>query len=916
MESPEDYLGNATTYFHYDLFAWQRDQEPTFALGLSREQHYRELKEGAALKIQKSIVYSDGFGREVLTKVPAEAGKAPKREEDGTLIKNENGEVVYIDTGTEGYPHNRWVGNGRTLFNNKGKPVKQYEPFFDSGYGFTDEDELREWGVTPVIHYDPLTRVIQTDFPDGTFSRVEFSPWYQKTYDQNDTVLEEECRWYQDRIDGALGLEKQQAAQKAASHSDTPSITHLDSLGRPFVGIAHNRYWENYKNEKSEVNVFIPTHTFQDIEGNPLEIWDGRNCERLVDADEAITFNLRGQALNEEEDVEKHGNRVMTYRYAMGGLQLYQNSMDAGESWALVNVLGNPIHSWSYKEVDKESKEPILIHSYSLFDDLQRPTHLWIDSGAHHLLVERLVYGDGIDPAIYSNLKGQLILHFDGAGLSRNKAFDFKGNLLIGDQLLADVDYVNLKNSNPDWQAVIPNWENYDLLTAAQIENLFTNINLEGLESEAFETAITYDALNRPADTTTPDHSITFYQYNEAGLLDTVRAKLPSLNGKEVEKDFVTNIDYNAKGQREAVKYGNGVKTNYQYDEKTLRLKSLYTSRKNGTEVLQNIRYYYDPVGNITEIFDEAQPIIFINNQMVEPRHRYTYDALYQLLCATGRESRYNALDGHEHEDVPLLDHIPITDGEVRNYRQYYRYDPAGNMIKMQHIANGGSWTRTYEYLFNSNRLLSTTRGKGIEKQSFYDHDLHGNMTLPHLPTMTWDYKDQFVHANKNGNGELFFTYDSGRQRVRKLFHHDGGIKERIYLGGYEIYREWDAQKTQKSEELQTLHIMDDQNRICMVETTTLKDGKVPTQNDLRHFRHQLGNHLGSAAMEVDDTLDAEVITYEEYHPYGTSSFRARKSGVGVSPKRYRYTGMERDEETGLSYHCLLYTSPSPRDRG
>jgi RHS repeat-associated protein len=55
---------------------------------------------------------------------------------------------------------------------------------------------------------------------------------------------------------------------------------------------------------------------------------------------------------------------------------------------------------------------------------------------------------------------------------------------------------------------------------------------------------------------------------------------------------------------------------------------------------------------------------------------------------------------------------------------------------------------------------------------------------------------------------------------------------------------------------------------------------------------------------------DGEVISYEEYHPYGTSAYRAVDSSVDVSAKRYRYTGMERDEETGLEYHSARYYAP------
>ena len=49
------------------------------------------------------------------------------------------------------------------------------------------------------------------------------------------------------------------------------------------------------------------------------------------------------------------------------------------------------------------------------------------------------------------------------------------------------------------------------------------------------------------------------------------------------------------------------------------------------------------------------------------------------------------------------------------------------------------------------------------------------------------------------------------------------------------------------------------------------------------------------------------MISYEEYCPYGNTSYQAGRSAVEVALKRYRYTGMERDEETGFSYHAARY---------
>ena len=97
---------------------------------------------------------------------------------------------------------------------------------------------------------------------------------------------------------------------------------------------------------------------------------------------------------------------------------------------------------------------------------------------------------------------------------------------------------------------------------------------------------------------------------------------------------------------------------------------------------------------------------------------------------------------------------------------------------------------------------------------------------------------------------------------------------------------------------------MDDQQRVALVETRNGVDDGTPA----RVIRYQLGNHLGSAALEL--AADAALIAYEEYHPYGTTAFQAARGDVEVAARRYRYTGKERDEETGLSYHGARYYAP------
>jgi RHS repeat-associated protein len=62
---------------------------------------------------------------------------------------------------------------------------------------------------------------------------------------------------------------------------------------------------------------------------------------------------------------------------------------------------------------------------------------------------------------------------------------------------------------------------------------------------------------------------------------------------------------------------------------------------------------------------------------------------------------------------------------------------------------------------------------------------------------------------------------------------------------------------------------------------------------------------LGSASLELDETGD--IISYEEYHPFGTTSYRSGRDVTEVSLKRYKYVGKERDNETGLYYYGARY---------
>ena len=260
----------------------------------------------------------------------------------------------------------------------------------------------------------------------------------------------------------------------------------------------------------------------------------------------------------------------------------------------------------------------------------------------------------------------------------------------------------------------------------------------------------------------------------------------------------------------------------------------------------------------------------------------------------------------------------------LQNYVEQYDYDAVGNFERMAHRATHANWTREYSYTEASqieacqpsNRLSHTAlHSHTVLPIETYQYDIHGNIThMPHLPLMQWSFKDelsasakQVVHTGTRPE-TTYYIYDSGGQRVRKITEGSNGVckNQRYYLGGFEIYREY-ALSGAVTLERETLQVMDDKQRIGMVETLTRdKSGKITFPNPA--IRYQLANHLGSASLELDPA--GRLISYEEYSPYGNTTFQAGRSAAEISLKRYRYTGKERDEENGFTYHGARYYAP------
>src|SRR5690606_31103503 len=390
--------------------------------------------------------------------------------------------------------------------------------------------------------------------------------------------------------------------------------------------------------------------------------------------------------------------------------------------------------------------------------------------------------------------------------------------------------------------------------------------------------------------------------------------------------------DYNARGQRlrceHAATSGTPAHTiTYTYDPNTFRVETITTTRNTAPATLQALSYTYDAVGNIVARRDDADWDPDLANALGGGNRLYQYDALYRLTRATGREHAGQQVDASERPSGSIPHGNDLSG--LRDYVELTTYDEVGNILQMRHLtgpSNNQSWSRRCNYASDSNRLLATSipgdsdgtfsATYAYEASATNNGGAHGSMTsMPHLQVLEWDYADRLQHTlRSNGSSQhTYFTYDGTGQRVRKVYVHDGIADERIYLGGVELFRRRSVDGSgvlgTVSVERETLHVMDDTKRVAMAETLTVDTGGTePIAVGQTRWRYQLDDHLSSSAMELDDA--AQVISYEEYHPYGSTAFHLFSTSAEVSAKRYRYTGKEKDEETGLYYHGVRYYAP------
>jgi RHS repeat-associated protein len=850
------------TALSYDLLAFAEGRGPVAVTAVRRVHHDTETDMPPDQRDEtiQSVQFTDGFGRVLQTRAQAEDVLFGDPHLGGEVIPADQTAPVAETAGRgrqSGAPDNVVV-SGWQLYDNKGRVVQKYEPFYSTGYDYAPPQDA-QFGQKTVLFYDPRGQLIRTLNPDGSETvvvlgippaldrpdRFRPTPWETHTYDANDNA----------------GRTHPAESAGYATHRDTPASIEVDALGRTVTAVARNGHADTDR---------IITRTTYDIQGNVIAITDALD------------------------------RTAFSYRFDLLKRRWRMDSIDAGRRDSIPDAAGAVVEA-------RDSKGALTL---SGFDLLHRSSRVWARDASSPALTlrQRIDYGDAGDPdqdgaaraeAHARNLLGRAVRSYDEAGLVVSGGYDFKGNpLQTTRQVIADdpilATYTTAASQGWDVASFTVDW------TPASGQTQDAR-DAELLDLAGYTHDTTYDALNRVTRNTLPadvngHRGVLTPEYNRAGTLEAV-----SLDGAI----YVQRIAYDAKGQRTLIAYGNGVMTRYSYDPHTFRLARLrsepyavdgITYRPAGA-VLQDLGHRYDLAGNILAILDRT-PGCGVPPVPDALDRTFTYDPVYRLRSATGREQQ-TPVGGDPWIDVPRGTD-PI---QTQRYTETYHYDPVGNLLQLVHQPTATHLTSGYTRDFanqpgnnqpRNNRLqLMTVSGTPYA----YTFDDNGNLVTEATSRhFTWNHADRLAtFATQTVGAEpsvhAHYLYDPTGERIVKLVRRQGNLVEVTrYVGGFEHHR-WAGGANNH------LHIIDGKQRIALIRTgQAYPDDRGPAT------AYQLTDHLASSVATLDGT--GTLINREEYTPYGETSFGS------YTLKRYRFTGCERDDESGLNYHSERHYAP------
>jgi RHS repeat-associated protein len=730
-----------------------------------------------------------------------------------------------------------WIVTEQVTYDEQGRVVRRYQPFVSSGPDFVSHPEA------PFSRdsYDALGRVIRSDKPPGFFSKTDYRTWERTVWDEDDTI--KSSPYYLANIgntDPSFANERN-ALLKAAVFDGTPTTFYVDPLGRDCL--------------EQRIEVFSPVGG---IAPDAAEIFET-----------GIWRDINGAATQEVDPRFYAGAATTIFnqcrRYDMGGKTVSTLSTDRGKSHPgterqLFDCLGNLLDRWDNRG----------LHTLQTYDLLRRPTGTFVsDDAGLDYQAEALVYGT--DSAF--NTRNRIVIRRDQAEEACIAAYNLTEQPTSETKRFPVAVGVAIDWRDPQKIVLLP---------------------------DIWQLGAAYNRRGWPLAIFNADGSVETSVYYLNGWRQS-NALAP--NAIASPEAILVSRRYAVMGQPAESSFANNTRSERDYDPATQRLAAIRTTRQSDAIVLQDDRFYYDPVGNVTRIEHRAELPDYWGNGIAEPLNDYTYDSLYRLRIATGRQQA----------DLAAANAIRLpasgagTDPtRLVAYIESYTLDRSNNLTEIRHVADGGagqgSWTKTFAVSSTSNHVVPAEMAVGGKTPDDF-YDLNGNLSqLPNLPALAFDYRNQLTSAtlvarDKSDDDAEFYAYagGGGRRRKTRQTQQAGGIalfEDSLYIGNLVLTRRTRVSGGMPTPagEASSLSVFAGSERLLVID----RGDNEPTPQ----ARYQLANNQTSVTIELDSV--GQLITYEEYLPYGGMALRKARSELDFPKKRYRFIGRELDQATGF----------------
>jgi RHS repeat-associated protein len=271
-------------------------------------------------------------------------------------------------------------------------------------------------------------------------------------------------------------------------------------------------------------------------------------------------------------------------------------------------------------------------------------------------------------------------------------------------------------------------------------------------EWPVYTTESVFDYFGRLRRLTYPDGELLTYTYDQGGLLATAHG----VKGNK-PYEYLRDLAYDEFGQRRRLQAGNGVETRYSYDPLTRRLASILTIGAAG-QVLQNIDYAYDRVGNV--LSTENRPFVTRDDTSRSVVQQYAYDDLHRLITASGT---YAIGADHIDRHQSAFTYDTIGNFQVKDQRHWYEDPLTGSQSNRPH----STYTFGYQYQGAQPHAVTHVGGKT------YSYDQNGNLVLRiddqtgQTRQILWNEENRITRLLDQGK-ETIFRYDDAGMRIVK----------------------------------------------------------------------------------------------------------------------------------------------------